>query len=206
MFISFSIINLLGVYVMPEKNLNVENALETELKEINGTPDWSELSAMPNKYSLTLFRIHGRVLKSISTAKGKSEKNFLEKTATEIRLFAEKLNEDFKPAPQKDIQDAFNYALSRKFEATYIALLDENENLVKVLILERKIWSERPTIEINERSMTVAMKAKFLTIAQEPEFGKTDANLDGGKAIPKRVMSAVPFACNRDKILEYKEV
>lgn len=166
--------------------------------------DFATLKEMPNKYSLALWKIRERLIKAVEKATMKGVKNFLEKTITDVEEFAVKLNDDFKPAPLKTINDAYDYAKSRKFSATYLALLDEKDNLVKVLIIEKnEIWKTIPTVKIEDRAVQVEMNARFVTIAGT-DFGVTDNNPQGGKSVSKRVVKVVPFSTDLEKIFAYK--
>jgi len=166
--------------------------------------DFKKLKALPDKYANALWKIRQRLVKAVDKVKAQGAKNYLEKTISEVEAFAEKLNADFTPAPPKHLEDAYTYALSRKYAGTYLALLDAEEQLVKVIIVEKgEILGQLPPITLEEKPVTVEMNAKFVFI-EGTDFGKTDKNPDGGRAVSKRVVKAVPFGCDKDKIFAYK--
>lgn len=180
---------------------------DNEIEENNQEPQeseeksWKDLTALPDVLAVNLFRIFKRVEKSMNDAEGKAQKNYLQGTMKEIRQFAEKLNEKYTPPPPRTIQDALEYAKSRKFTGTYVALLDEDEHLVKVLIVEKgEVWSEMPTLKLEERIATVNMSSQYLVI-EGSDFGVTETNKAGGKIVPKKAVKAVAFAYNGEKIL-----
>jgi len=181
---------------MTEQTKNTEEKIERL--------DFKKLKALPDKYANALWKIRERLVKALDKVKSQAAKNYLEKTVFEVESFAEKLNADFTPAPPKHLDDAHKYALTRKYSGTYLALLDADDNLVKVLIVEKdEMLDKMPPIKLVEKPVKVEMNSKFVFI-EGSDFGKTDKNPDGGRAVSKRVVKAVPFCCNKDKVFEYK--
>lgn len=156
--------------------------------------DFTTLSFAPTKYMTALAHIYLRVERSQQKATSQSEKNFQAKTLDLVKQLAEKLNADYEPKPPKTIESAYEYALSRKYEGTFLALLDEEGNLVKTVIVAKKRLSELPEFSIIERELQMTMNARYISV---PE-------LKIERAIPKRVSKVVPFSSDTKQVYQYR--
>jgi hypothetical protein len=176
---------------MSKKDKGNEPAKEESLR----AEFWTHLPFAPSKYITALNHIAMRVNRAIEKASKDSEKNYHKKTMQLVEQLALKMNEDFAPKPPKVIDDAYNYALSRSYEGTFLALLDSEGNLVKTVIVAKKRLSDLPEFSITEEVVPMEMKAKFINI---PEF-------DIKRNIPKKVASVVPFSSDKKQVYAYKE-
>jgi len=156
--------------------------------------NWKELK-LPSAWATQLEVIAERLdhlNEYIESQRGKSYLKETEKTFGEL---VNKINEAFMPKPARTMKDAEAYALSRKFKGTYLALMTEKDILVKVVILAKgQLLNTVPKYEFTEKDVEVTMHQKVLQI---PE-------LDFERPVPKVVVKAVPFACDREKIVGYE--
>jgi hypothetical protein len=178
-----------------------------ELKEIPTVViplDITKLTAMPTHYLTAFSKILNRLAEASTKSKQKGLSNYIDNTAEMLVELAEKVNDAYVPAPPKHLEDAYAYAKSRKYEGTYIALLDGSGQLVKVVIVAKnEVWASMPPLILAERPVTVEMTGKYLML-EGTEFGVTESNKAGGKAVSRKAVKAVPFSSNRDKVFEYK--
>ena len=160
--------------------------------------DWKGLTHAPPKLLNPLLEVYGRLCSAVERESSKSLQNYLANTAEKLYDYAVKLDAGYIPPPPKTIQDAYTYASSRKFSATWLALLDKNQHLVKVVLVAKgEIWDEIGEIKFVEGVQEVEMKTKKVLIVGS-DFGVTDENKDGGKSVPQKVVEAVQFAYNLD--------
>jgi hypothetical protein len=156
--------------------------------------EWNKLT-MPSAWGSAFAVIVERVQKLhddyITDKRGL---NYAEQTVKMLKELVTDIENEFKPKAPRTLKDAQHYALTRNFKGTYMALLDEKGNLVKALIVEKgTVLKEMPTFTFEDREVTVTMKAKYLVIP----------NMNIEKSIPRKVVKAIPFACDQKKILNY---
>jgi len=153
---------------------------------------------MPSAWATQIAVIHKRIEKLRDDyIESKRGKNYATDTLNILKSLTNSIEKKYKKKPPRTLADGQKYALSRSFQATYFALMDKDGNLVKTLIVNKgEILSEIPKYSMIEKEVTVTMKAKFIVIP-DLKFERT---------IPKRVVKAVPFACNPEKeeISEYQ--
>jgi hypothetical protein len=180
---------------MKKKESDKPKREEKESKEETvAFPDFSTLTFAPSKYITSLSHIALRVAKSRDKAESQSEKNFLNKTVGLVYELAKRMNTDFEPRPPKTMQSAYDYALSRSYDGTFLALLDEEGHLVKTVILAKNRLAELPEYSMIDREVPMTMKARFIAIP----------SLNIERPIPKRAIKAVAFASDRKQIYSYK--
>jgi len=155
--------------------------------------DFATLVFAPSKYITALKHLALRLEKSIDNASTEAEKAFNSKTVEYLWQFASKLNNDYAPKPAKKITDAYDYALSRSYEGNFIALLDEQDNLVKTVILAKKRLQALPEFTLSEKTIQMTVNARFISV---PE-------LDIERSIPKRAVKAVPFSSDKKQVYRY---
>ena len=155
---------------------------------------WGKLT-MPSAWATAFAVIHERIEKiQTEYIPMKAGKNYAEQTAKMLGKLVMDIEDAYRIRPPRTLEDAKHYALTRKFKGTYMALLDEKGNLVKALIVEKgTVLKEMPEFTFEDREISVTMKAKYLIIPT--------MNIE--KSIPRKVIKAIPFACDKKKILTY---
>jgi len=151
---------------------------------------------MPSVWGSKLTLLNERITKLkedyIPEKKGK---NFADVTLNILAETIKMIDAYFEPRPPRVLEDAFNYALSRKYKGTYLALMDSENHLVRAMILNKgEIMDKIPEFHLEDRDVELKMKAKYIVVPL----------LDMEKVIPKRVENAIPFACDKKEITRYK--
>jgi len=155
---------------------------------------FATLTYAPSKYLTALNHIALRLARSVEDAETQSAKNYLETTQKLVCEFANRLNKDYEPQPPKTLEDAYNYALSRPYEGTFLALLDVDNHLVKTVILSKKRLGNLPEYTITSRTVEMKMEARFISIP--------DLSIE--RPIPKRAVKVVPFSSDKNQVFSYK--
>lgn len=185
------------------QKLKVDVPLETEGGMVSPIIPF-EMKYAPSTFITQLSNLHNRLMKILEKETSKSLENQIRHTVELLDLFAGKLDKSFAPVPPKKLQDAYDWALSRNHEGTYIALIDEAGNLIKTLTVDKsKMLSEMPKITTIDRDTVVTMSGRYLLI-EGLTMDTPDGDKPFEKAIPKRVSKTIAFSSNKEKIFSYE--
>ena len=151
--------------------------------------------AMPSKWGSNFAMVRERIEKlKADYITEKRGKNYADGTIKILNDLFDMINNYFKPKPPRTLQDAYDYALSRNYEGTYMALMNDKNQLVKALILNKgEIMDKIPEFHFEDKELEIKMKAHLLIIPS--------MNLQ--KSVPKSVVKAIPFASDRKTIRKY---
>lgn len=155
---------------------------------------WTELH-IPSAWTSKFQVIAERLDKTSEVITGARDKNFHLNTVKMFRELVLSMEEAYKPTPAKTLDDSYNYAKSRKYKGTFMALLDADGNLVKTVIVKKgSVLPAFPKYSIEDNEIEVKMTQHLLKI---PE-------LDIERVIPKRVVIVIPFGSDKEKIIGYE--
>lgn len=153
---------------------------------------------MPNAWGSRFDVLKQRLAKiKEEYIEAKAGQNYAEQTVKLLNELYTMVDDAFKPHAPRTLKDAHAYALTRKFKATYFALMDEKGNLLKALIIKKgEILDTIPEWKIEDREIQVKMNARLLLMP----------SLEIERNIPYKTDNIVAFACNpKDaKIQSYK--
>lgn len=190
-----------------ERLISAKGLIKSEWNEMSkktsGEMTFKKLD-MPSSWGTQFALVYQRVKKLTEDyVESKAGKNYGNQTLKVLSELIANVNSHFKAKPPRTISDAHAYALSRSYEGTFLACLDEDGNLVKTIILKKdEILSEIPDVKIVEEELSITMKARFITIEGLTEMRKGE-ELPFKRAIPKRVVKVTPFATPNQKIQTY---
>ena len=117
---------------------------------------------------------------------GKRDLNNLEWCVDNLKTTKKALEIDLKPVKPKTLQNAIAYVTSKKKDGTFIALLAEDNHLIKTMYITAKILTELPKFEVTVTPVEMKMNKIELSIP----------NLDFLKSIPKCAKNFVVIAKN----------
>lgn len=154
---------------------------------------WTELH-IPSVWASKFQIIAERLDKVCESIEGARDKKYCEHTIKLYRELVLNMEEAYKPRPPKTLQDSYDYAKSRKYKGTFMALLDADGNLVKTVIVKRgSILPAIPEYTIEDTKIQVEMTQHLLKIP----------DLDIERVIPKRAVKVIPFGSDKEKIIGY---